>query len=336
MKISFFEKYFEPSFKVPKKKINKKFTDINPKCYLSFKTNNYSVDQLKKICLKYNIKKNHTKEQLYNICYNIIKLTYYANVIQKKIKITLIKIYNRLHGPAFLKPNLCTNTTEFYSLENVNDIDYYHFFSYADSKNNIYGFDIDSIYELLILHKKTENPYNREEIPREIIRCVKKYYRYNRLFKIKKDKTNEENVNNQQTFNQHMVTRVFQLLDSLGNYTSMEWFSDLERRKLIIFLRELFDIWNYRSQLPIEKKREICPPYGNPFININMNHISDERIMLNSLKYVVLTVIERFINTGIDHESKVLGGYYVLSAFTLVHSGAANALPWLYSSVAHV
>ena len=38
----------------------------------------------------------------------------------------------------------------------------------------------------------------------------------------------------------------------------------------------------------------------------------------------------------LDRENKILGGYYVLSAFTLVHQEAANALPWLYSSVAHV
>ena len=58
--------------------------------------------------------------------------------------------------------------------------------------------------------------------------------------------------------------------------------------------------------------------------------------MINSLKHIVLTVIERFINTGIDRENKILGGYYVLSAFTLVHPGAANALPWLFSSVIRV
>ena len=86
----------------------------------------------------------------------------------------------------------------------------------------------------------------------------------------------------------------------------------------------------------MEKKREICSPYGNPFINININCISDPRIMINSLKNIVLIVIERLIDTGIDNENKVLGGYYVLSAFTLVHQESANALPWLYSSVAHV
>ena len=51
-------------------------------------------------------------------------------------------------------------------------------------------------------------------------------------------------------------------------------------------------IWNHRAQLSIEK--EICSPYGNPFMHININYISDPRIMMNSLKNLVLTVIERY------------------------------------------
>lgn len=336
MKINKFKKYFEPPIGIPQKKISKKIVLPTPNTYKKFKENNYSIDQLKQICNNYNIKTSANKTERFNICYNILKLYYYAKIIQKKTRNVIIKNYNSLHGPAFLKPHLCTNSTEFYSLEEIKDIDYYHFFSYMDSKNNIYGFNINSIYKLIYKHKTIVNPYNREEIPREVIKNVKKYIKYNKIFKIKEDNNEDEFLNHRELFNQHMVVRIFQMLDSLGNYTDMKWFNELDRRGLIIFLRELYDIWNHRTQLSIEKKREICSPYGNPFINININYISDPRIMINSLKNIVLTIIERFINTGIDRENKILGGYYVLSAFTLVHQEAANALPWLYSSVAHV
>ena len=343
MKISLFKKYFEPSFTIPKKKINKKAGLPTPNTYKMFKENNYSIEQLKNICSNYNIKiksippfTNINKLERFNICYNVLKLYFFANIIQKITRKFFIKNYNLLHGPGFLKPQLCTNSTEFYSLEDIKDIDYYHFFSFIDAKKNIYGFNINSIYKLVYEHKNKINPYNREEIPKEVIKNIKRYNRYNKMFKIKEDNSEKEYVGHRELFNQHMVVRIFQMLDSLGNYTDMKWFNDLDRRKLIIFLRELYDIWNHRANLSIEKKREICSPYGNPFINININYISDPRIMINSLKHIVLTVIERFINTGIDRENKILGGYYVLSAFTLVHPGAANALPWLFSSVAHV
>ena len=336
MKINLFKKYFDPTISIPKKKIDKKIILPTPNTYQLFKENNYNIDQLKNICNIYNIKITANKCERFNICYNILRLSYYASIIQKKFRNIFIKKYNFLHGPAFLKPHLCRNTTEFYSLEEIKDIDYYHFFSYADSKNNIYGFNINSIYQLIYKHKSNINPYNREEISREVIKNVKKYIKYNKILKIEKDNSENEFVNHRELFNQHMVVRIFQMLDSLGNYTDMKWFNDLDRRGLIIFLRELYDIWNHRAQLSVDKKREICSPYGNPFINVNINYISDPRIIINSLKNIVLTVIERLIDTGIDHENKVLGGYYVLSAFTLVHQEAANALPWLYSSVAHV
>ena len=336
MKIILFKKYFEPTLDIPNKKINKKAILPTSKTYSLFKENNYNVEQLKRICNEYNIKITVNKLERFNICYNILKLFYYAKIIQKKLRTRFIKKYNLLHGPGFLNPKKCTNSTEFYSLEEIKDIDYYHFFSYIDEKKNIYGFNINSIYKLIYKHKSTINPYNREEIPREVIKNIKKYVRYNKILKIKEDTTEEEFVNHREIFNQHMVVRIFQMLDSLGNYTDMVWFNELDRRKIILFLRELYDIWNHRAQLSIEKKREICYPYGNPFMNININYISDPRIMLNALKNMVLIVIERLINTGVDRENKILGSYYVLSAFTLVHPGAANALPWLYASVAHV
>ena len=182
MKISLFKKYFEPTIIIPKRKIKKKTILPTPKTYQLFKENNYNIDQLKNICNLYNIKITANKSERFNICYNILKLCNYAIIIQKKVRNIFIKKYNFLHGPAFLKPHLCTNTTEFYSLEEIKDIDYYHFFSYVDSKNNIYGFNINSIYELIYKHKSMVNPYNREEIPREVVKSVKKK-RINYFFK---------------------------------------------------------------------------------------------------------------------------------------------------------
>ena len=52
------------------------------------------------------------------------------------------------------------------------------------------------------------------------------------------------------------------------------------------------------------------------------------------LSNISLTLIEKFVNSGINEESRSLGCYYILTALTLVSSGAAQALPWLYESVA--
>lgn len=43
--------------------------------------------------------------------------------------------------------------------------------------------------------------------------------------------------------------------------------------------------------------------------------------------------MEKFVNSGIDKDSKTLGAYYVLGALTLVSTEASTSLPWLYQSV---
>ena len=127
---------------------------------------------------------------------------------------------------------------------------------------------------------------------------------------------------------------LFQNIDSLGNYSSPEWFFSLNRNQIINFMRELCDIWNYRAQLSMEVKCNICPPIGDPFSNINIAYLLNENNLLN-LKKKVLNILEKLVNNGIDRDSRSLGSYYVLGALTLVNESAANSMPWLFQSVAY-
>jgi hypothetical protein len=53
----------------------------------------------------------------------------------------------------------------------------------------------------------------------------------------------------------------------------------------------------------------------------------------NVVREINLCVIERLIRSGVTEDDRKLGAIYVLSALTLVSSGARNAMPWLYQSV---
>ena len=70
----------------------------------------------------------------------------------------------------------------------------------------------------------------------------------------------------------------------------------------------------------------------DPFLNINMMNI--QNIHYDILRNVTLSIIESFVYKGINQESRTLGAYYILLALTLVNPSAAEAMPWLYSSVA--
>jgi hypothetical protein len=50
----------------------------------------------------------------------------------------------------------------------------------------------------------------------------------------------------------------------------------------------------------------------------------NENDVLN-IKKNILDVLEKFVNNGVDRDSKTLGAYYVLGALTLVNDSAATS-----------
>ena len=128
------------------------------------------------------------------------------------------------------------------------------------------------------------------------------------------------------------VLTLFQNMDELGNYTHSHWFMSLSKPLLIRYIRELLDIWAYRANLSELTKREICPPVGDPFRNINIHNLPT--LSINQLRIKNISVMEYMVNRGINQGSRALGANYVLCALTLVNYEAAQHLPWLYQSVA--
>ena len=64
------------------------------------------------------------------------------------------------------------------------------------------------------------------------------------------------------------------------------------------------------------------------------NYINSEE-NIDNVRKSVISILEKFVNSGVDSDSKSLGAYYVLGALTLVSESAATSLPWLFQSVAH-
>ena len=112
------------------------------------------------------------------------------------------------------------------------------------------------------------------------------------------------------------------------------WLWTLGRMSLIRFIREVYDIWAYRAQLSDEVKRQICPPYGNPFRTVSLHSLQVRS--LDELKNTALEIISRMVTSTHDEGSRGLGANYVLCALTLVNETAANQFPWLYQSVAQM
>jgi hypothetical protein len=300
---------------------------------------NYNVQQLKLIAKTYKLKISGNKTQLISRIYSFLFLSFSILKIQKVIRGFLKRKYIRFHGPALKNRSLCSNNFDFLSMEDLTTIPIEQFFSYKDEDGFIYGFDLISLYNLIYkCNGAIKNPFNTKVISSNVIEDFRTLLRLSRLFKINiytEISDISKDVSDKKSVELRALT-LFQNIDSLGNYSNPQWFLVLNRNQLIKFMRELVDIWSYRAPLTIETKRAICPPVGNPFSKLPNYNILQTLENLDEVRKIILEILEKFVNTGIDKDSKYLGASYVLSALTLVNNDAATSLPWLYQAVCYM
>ena len=296
-------------------------------------TKGYNVKQLKNICKFYKQKKSGNKSELIFLLYNYLKFSFYAIKIQKVIRGYLRRSFNTIKGPALHNRNLCTNQTDFFSLEDLKDIDNSQFYSFKDSDGFVYGFDVCSLYNMIVIEKIVDNPYNRKKLPRhKIMRDLKVIVKRGKLFNEAPNIKLESNIDELSPKKQIELKtlELFQNMDQHGFITNPNWFLSLPRIYVKRFLREIVDVWEYRAQIDNETKRKINPQHGNPFFGFNVHVLLHKPYEV--LQKRVLDLIEVFITKGEDNEAKYLGVCYVLGALTTVSHDCAVALPWLYSA----
>ncbi len=305
-----------------------------PKTYNDYdflKKYNYTIKELKDICNLFGYRPTNKKKQdLNDECYYFLRKSYYIKKIQKQWRKWIIYSFNKSQGPAIFNRKLCNNVDDFLTTETMNEIDYYFFISFKDNDGFIYGFNIISLYNL-ILKENNYNPYTRNPFNENFIKTIKTRTIYNKIL----GKINHS-INEQVQYKtiDQKLNGLFQKMDSLGNYTQSEWLTNLSSHKIRTFIIELYDIWNYRAQLTPEIKLLICPPNGNPFINIPLQTIQlNPNLNISLIKHYSYMIINSLIYSAVLRENQSLGAIYVLSALTLASTEAAEALPWLYESV---
>jgi hypothetical protein len=309
--------------------------------YDKIKTGKYSLNDLRILCGHYALKKSGSKPELISRIYIHLKQSCLIVKIQRKFRNYIAMQYRNLNGPAFLKPKICVNDTDFYTFDKLVDIDPHKLFSFKDVDGKIYGFHIASIYNLIISSfPEITNPYNRNIIPLHVIENVYDKLIYGTLLNIKVSIKLDQDDDvpgkiSPEKQEELFIVGLFQHINTLGNYSDSDWFTSLRRNDYVRFVRNIYDIWNYRANLTQEVKERICPPTGNPFmmnntyININIVNLFTE----GELRTVCASIIERMIMRGLNREDQCLGAFYVLATLTIVNQDARNALPWLYEAV---
>lgn len=299
---------------------------------------NYTIKDYRNILKTLHLSKcKHTrKEDIKHFCTNMMFLSYNITKLQKLWRTFFIRAFNRTLGPSYRNYKISNNTEDFLTTDSIKDIDYYYYFSFKDKDNFVYTFHIVSIFSLL-QKNIVKNPYNRTNFDEEVINMIQKRIKYNKILNKIEDFTLYQP---KPTTILDRTNQLFHHMDQMGNYTHCSWFIELTSRQLRTFIYELYEIWNYRAQLTMETKERICPPRGNPFIDLPRHFIANfnnphMHYSYTFLRTRSLSIMEKLAYNAHDDENKKMGILYILSALTLVSEQARDALPWLYASVYH-
>jgi len=309
------------------------FTILNKDKYIQFLDYDYNVKQLKCILKSYNLKSSGNKNELMSRIYKFMKETYFSVIIQKyfrrHILTTFYSVQNRLRSNKHIEYN---NTTDFYSLEGISEINPLYLYTYKDEDNFNYVFKISSLISYFDKNNH-ENPYNRNAFTSQIINdinIIKRIYKlYSNICEIDDDIDPILTRKQQYTL---QLTEIFHTIDSLGNYSDINWILNLSKRDIVVLIRQLYDLWSYRAQLTEEMKREICPPNGRPFYGVNISALTRQQDHIYLLE-TCITIFSNMLNTTATQSNKSLAALYILSALTIVSPNAADTMPWLYQSI---
>jgi hypothetical protein len=292
-----------------------------------------TILDLKKMMVKYNLKKVGNKKDLIERIRSYILKDRQAIIIQSMVRGNFVRYFFKLRGLKFNKVNIedYVNECDFYTLEPLNDINFYDFYGYIDGKSCAYGFNLHSLITLYTKTGQIMNPYNRGNMMSNVILTLHFLNKilFNEMRQSKKCVQNEivrEELLREKTIGER-ITELFIGIDMLGNYTSSSWFSSLSTLQLVTFYQDLVTMWNYEGNILPETKLLLCPS-GNLFSEILVFTLYREK-WLNDC----VTVMEKLVFSAIDLEDRILGANLVLIALTKSSYGARQQYGHLYESI---
>lgn len=210
----------------------------------------YKIPELKTIA-KYNrLHISGTKKVLIQRIETCFKHAKYAILIQAKYRGHLVKRLFRLHGPAFNNIKSCVNDSDFFTLDPLDEIGLYHFFSYKDEKGFTYGFHIQSLINMFQKGGGGKNPYTRTSFPDEIIQNILAFNRLSRIIlssqpKIKPTINNRTTATPSMELENRFIPRSESSQQQQPNFINtrnqtLEKLADLRTKDINTRIREIF------------------------------------------------------------------------------------------------
>ena len=183
--------------------------------YEQLKTEKYKMDELRKLCSQYKVSRAGNKEEITKRLYDYCKNSIMPLKIQKVVRGFFHRKLIRLRGPAFKKRNICTNETDFFTMDEMHEIPYEQFYSYKDMDGFIYGFNILSLHNLIVKEgDNTKNPYNRNSITNDIKQDIRRIVKLSALLKTALDIVIKHEIVDPRKRMEMKILDLFQIINS--------------------------------------------------------------------------------------------------------------------------
>ena len=148
----------------------------------------YKIPELKMIAKHNKLHVSGTKPVLIQRLKTFFKQSKCIVNIQAYYRGYLVRRFLKLNGPGFKNMKKCINDTDFYTMDPLDEIDLYHFFSYKDDAGFLYGFNIQSLINMIIKSNVAQNPYTRELFSDEVLNNILAFNRINYIIMISQEK----------------------------------------------------------------------------------------------------------------------------------------------------
>jgi len=306
------------------------------------------VPDLKAMCKHYKLKVTGNKNQLQTRLYDFLFESNKCYQLQAVFRRLLVSAWLESHGPALFDRTKAVNTTDFATMDDIEEISADQLFSFVESKSDtIYVFDAGSFATLikgniLSYRRKAKNPYTMEDLDRCVFLQFNRFIRLSKVlnrnveYEIKDDDSAElDSMNQPQLSITQRINRLFQEIDSYGHYTSGDWMEGMSNLDLRHFIYEVIQIFEYRAHLSSNQRARIIPPSGiihRGNVRTWLAHnLGDRQELLEKAVFVS----ELLVFSGLERDNRQLGCYYVLMALTLCSEEARSAMPWLYEAASY-
>ena len=245
----------------------------------------------------------------------------------------LVRRYISRRGPAIHRRELLVNPKDFYTQESVSEISHQQFFSFADARGQLYGFNLLSFSNLRLgSDTQLRNPYTNVVISDDTYQSARAAVRLGRVLGY----TVKTHIDYPASKSEETLIALFQEINALGNHTNYRWLADAPTLRLRVFCTNLHVIWRYRTGMPHAARCRICPPNGDvlpAFLlssSTTYSTSADRETLLAEIGRACLS----FITKAQDVEDRRLAANLLLCSLTTISRRAAVALPWLYESFA--